>query len=482
MKTLSYFFIVFFLVSFHAFALNNYWFEYFALDSSGQLLPDENGTLTVKATIFDDSGILYQEEHFNVSTNQFGIFKINIGNGNKLNGVFSQIHSYADKRIKLEVKKRSTAYVVVLVIGLSESVNGFDNDWIIKGNDMFSAVSGNIGIGTESPSQKLDIENGNIEIDNTSHDHLFGVVYRNGKRFLHNFIYGNNGTVTTIGLNTFLGEDAGNFTMGENATWLGHGGLNTGIGAWSLQSNKNGFANTAVGFGGLWFNEDGYRNTAIGVGAMTNNKNGFHNVAVGNNSLENMYSAAYCIGIGVGAGTWVASTNSPHRHGSECIYIGTSTNALNDNDTNEIVIGHNMNGLGSHSVLLGTYKTEKTVLFGNLGLGTTNPQNLISLNANTNSDYKIMFSENNSPYVSIFYEGSAGSGTNNKLHIRRELSGLETNLLTIELNGNIGIGTSSPARKLHINDAMRYMDDGTNTSNGNPKLMVYDGTTWQECW
>ncbi len=58
--------------------------------------------------------------------------------------------------------------------------------------------------------------------------------------------------------------------------------------------------------------------------------------------------------------------------------------------------------------------------------------------------------------------------------------------------GNVGIGTDSPARKLHINDVMRlepraaapanpskgdiYMDDTTN------KLMVYDGTIWQACW
>lgn len=58
--------------------------------------------------------------------------------------------------------------------------------------------------------------------------------------------------------------------------------------------------------------------------------------------------------------------------------------------------------------------------------------------------------------------------------------------------GNIGIGTDSPERKLHINDVMRlepratapanpskgdiYMDDTTN------KLMVFDGTIWQACW
>ncbi len=57
--------------------------------------------------------------------------------------------------------------------------------------------------------------------------------------------------------------------------------------------------------------------------------------------------------------------------------------------------------------------------------------------------------------------------------------------------GNVGIGTTSPARKLHVNDVMRlqprstapsspaegdiYMDGTSHT------LMLYDGTAWRVC-
>ncbi len=34
---------------------------------------------------------------------------------------------------------------------------GGDNDWTISGNDMFSAISGNVGIGTTAPAAKLDV-------------------------------------------------------------------------------------------------------------------------------------------------------------------------------------------------------------------------------------------------------------------------------------------------------------------------------------
>jgi len=59
-------------------------------------------------------------------------------------------------------------------------------------------------------------------------------------------------------------------------------------------------------------------------------------------------------------------------------------------------------------------------------------------------------------------------------------------------NGNVGIGTISPARTLHVNDVMRL--EPRNTAPGTPskgdmyfdgvlnKLRVYDGTTWQNCW
>ena len=59
-------------------------------------------------------------------------------------------------------------------------------------------------------------------------------------------------------------------------------------------------------------------------------------------------------------------------------------------------------------------------------------------------------------------------------------------------NGNVGIGTSFPARTLHVNDVMRLEPRNTVPSSPSKgdmyfdgilnKLRVYDGTTWQNCW
>ena len=64
--------------------------------------------------------------------------------------------------------------------------------------------------------------------------------------------------------------------------------------------------------------------------------------------------------------------------------------------------------------------------------------------------------------------------------------------MTMTANGDLGIGTTTPARKLHVTEAMRLQPTAQAPSNPSAgdmyfssvtsKLMVYDGTTWQACW
>jgi len=53
---------------------------------------------------------------------------------------------------------------------------GGDNDWIINGNNMYSGVSGNTGVGTPSPTKKMDVSGElrvrNLPITNSSRDIL----------------------------------------------------------------------------------------------------------------------------------------------------------------------------------------------------------------------------------------------------------------------------------------------------------------------
>jgi hypothetical protein len=79
--------------------------------------------------------------------------------------------------------------------------------------------------------------------------------------------------------NTFLGTEAGNFTM--------VGDLNTGIGRGALSTNAMGNFNTATGAFALHLNTIGDENTADGEGALNKNGTGFGNTATGSLALAN---------------------------------------------------------------------------------------------------------------------------------------------------------------------------------------------------
>ncbi len=64
-------------------------------------------------------------------------------------------------------------------------------------------------------------------------------------------------------------------------------------------------------------------------------------------------------------------------------------------------------------------------LNGNVGIGTSTPGEKLTLDSGGNSDTTIPFTEGGAPGASMFYEGSAGAGVNNMVHIRSEIGGNE---------------------------------------------------------
>ena len=118
----------------------------------------------------------------------------------------------------------------------------------------------------------------NINLPNSTAD--MGNILKEGVRFIHNF--GED--------NTFVGEDAGNFTVsGANNTATGSlalesnttGDANTAIGKNALQNNTTGTFNTATGVLALFSNTTGGNNTATGIEALFSNTTGDRNTAIG---------------------------------------------------------------------------------------------------------------------------------------------------------------------------------------------------------
>ena len=251
----------------------------------------------------------------------------------------------------------------------------------------------------------------NVDLYNTTHSNQYGVITKNNIRFLHDFNYGNNGTLTTIGNNLFFGINAGNFTMGSTAQNTFNSSFNIGIGTETLLSNTTGCYNTAVGDNVLRSNTTGYDNTGVGSKALYSNTTGIDNICVGSqalysnldgnnnigigaNALYHNISGIRNIGIGgqslinntgeynVGIGYSSLYNNTGNRNttigsysgynitsGSNIIAIGYYSEPKTNTDTNEIIIDSSTNinipnGNGSNTVTLGNSSMICTYLYG----------------------------------------------------------------------------------------------------------------------
>jgi len=390
---------------------------------------------------------------------------------------------------------------VASVVGSTGLWGGTKNGNIWNGD----AGAGNVGIGTTAPAQQLEITK-NFRMTSPTNGSINGVIYKGGSRFIHDFNYGNNGTYTTLGRNTFVGINAGNFTMGATAiTNPNESSSNTGVGYNALLSNASGYSNSAFGDSALYANTTGKQNSAFGDHALTANNTGSYNSAFGYNTLmvntsgqdntafgysallsnttggynsvlgynamigntTGIYNSA--VGIGVMFGNQTGSYNVALGHeagyriaagGSNTtsdysVYLGDSTRARADNDQNEIVIGYNAYGIGSNTAVLGNDSITATALKGNIGIGTTNPIEKLHIYSAGVSDNPLVRIENSTRSWSLGI-----NGTNDFFHLTDQTAGAAR--LAVTNGGFVGIGTTAPASVLDINGALTIEASGAN--------------------
>jgi hypothetical protein len=176
--------------------------------------------------------------------------------------------------------------------------------WTTSGSNIFY-MNGNVGIGTASPNDQLEIT-GNLRLPATTA--TTGIIKVGADRFIHNYGTGN----------TFIGLNAGNLTMsGLSNTSNGYlslfsnttGNDNTAIGSYALSSNTDGMSNTAIGSAAFFSNSSGSDNTAVGRFSLTSNTVGSRNTAYGTNSLLSNAGGSNITALGYGA-MWYANNNT----------------------------------------------------------------------------------------------------------------------------------------------------------------------------
>ena len=123
-------------------------------------------------------------------------------------------------------------------------------------------------------------------------------------------------------------------------------------------------------------------NTAIGYRALRSNTTGYDNSAVGMNALYSNTTASYNSAVGVNAGRYIADGVTTNQTSNNSVFLGYDTRANASGETNQIVIGATAIGAGSNSVVLGNNSITKTILKGNIGIGTMSPTNVLSFEGN----------------------------------------------------------------------------------------------------
>jgi trimeric autotransporter adhesin len=323
--------------------------------------------------------------------------------------------------------------------------------------------NGRLGIGTSGPNQQLELTAAmRMPATTTS---TTGVIYKGSNRFIHDYKPSAND-----GNNTFVGVNAGNFTMASATSWLASG--NTGLGANTL---------TALTTGGY--------NVAIGYNALAANTTGAYNMAIGSLSL-----AANIVGdgnVGVGHGTLSANTaGSNTAIGNSCLSsntLGTANTGVGESNLMRNTTGNYNTAVGQSAMRENIGGTANTALglsalqantggSYNLAIGNSSLVNNLSGNNNTGVGYNALVATTSSNNVGLGYLAGVGNtaganntfvgyntGSTNTTGSNNTLLGYQANVSTSALTNATAIGngvTVNASNKVRIGNASVTVIEG----------------------
>jgi hypothetical protein len=365
-----------------------------------------------------------------------------------------------------------------------------DGDWIISGDNMYSSLSGNVGIGDMTPESKLDVAgdvnaNGGYKIIGNRVLHMDGTsnisvgqetgeynaswgcalvgryAGHSNQGYCNTFVGAYAGTTSTGGANTFVGFDAGNTnTSGSDNTFIGYGAgrdnttgeWNTFVGFTSGTDNTGGGYNTCLGMNSGRYNIDGSYNVFLGQSAGHSNQGGDRNVAFGTRAGYSNVSGNGNVFIGYRAGY--------SETGSDNLYI-----ANGQYDSNVLIYGDfAAKEVGLGTVTPGTNLEIYEDVDDFVGLYINNPNTGVASSEGIyfkNEDGSVAgIRLQNSDQMSMFNNRPAG-------YISWSTAGSQR--MVIANDGNVGIGTGSPGSLLHVDGVVQIgsietiEDVGSNT-------------------
>jgi len=370
---------------------------------------------------------------------------------------------YSDLTVKVDNNIDSLSVHLDSIKSLDFRMLNISSLWSLSGSYLYpTTLTDSIGIGTSSPTEKLHVV-GNLRLTGSYKDSNNEVgtngqilsttgtgtdwinapsaptladVTANGSTTTGDITINGQIPITGTGGSVFIGEGAGeyddlsdnkNVAIGFQSLYSNIiGSQNAANGTWALYFNTEGSYNTANGSQSLYFNTIGSFNTANGANSIQANTEGNYNTANGFQSLASNTEGNGNTANGYCSGYYLADGITGRESGDNGLYLGLDTKASANGTVNEIAIGYDAIGQGSNSVMLGSSSITKTILNGDVGIGTTSPtqslhvvgnilvntngtEALISTHKGTNSDGYNIFIGNGGLNSQAFIFASTGS-------------------------------------------------------------------------
>ena len=420
-----------------------------------------------------------------------------------------------------------------IVIGASAIGNGSNTVTLGNTSIVKTILQGNVGIGTATPGQKLDVA-GNINV-NTNGTAVLISSYKPTSTVGNNIFIGGGGQSsiydgtnsytgsynTAVGVSALYSNTTGyqntangvsalqsnttgfqNTANGMSALYYNTtGNYNTANGVSALQSNTTGYQNTANGMQALSSNTTGYNNTANGVNALHSNTTGNQNTANGLNALLSNTTGYNNTANGMSAGRFIADGVTANQTSNNSVYEGYNAMAQASGDTNEIVIGASAIGNGSNTVTLGNTSIVKTILNGNVGIGTTSPGSLLDVNGATTATSSNNYNSGAIRTTGNYWNGTASAADYWSLQNVLGTGSNPTSTLTFAHSGSTGVASvafPAPVKLKNytvatlptgVTGMTAYISDGdsglawgataVNSGSGaTPYMVWFNGTNW----
>jgi hypothetical protein len=369
------------------------------------------------------------------------------------------------------------------ITGTSLRVPFFSGSGVLTTNNdvAYNTANNHFGIGYSSPDSKLAVFNFNggallkIGYNDTEQNYVNGVTTFRNVSNVRKFEVNESASVAYTDT----------FRVKNIRLWHGAGGVSSNISIGNaLTANTTGYDNIAIGYNTLNGNTFAIYNIGLGSYALAG-ANSDNNVAIGYNSLSQGLSGTNNIALGVDAGRLGPASGSNNMYlgysgtnvsGSNNIAIGTYSTLRYFSNSSGTQIGGltspvSTNGgldiaSGGLSLVVGAdnnsgLRTNSTTKMARVGaVHYTNSEEPVALvMSNSNSTSSVVSYGFGSTAMNAATQLRFGTGANNTT-----TSGTEW--MRLDSLGRLGIGTTAPTSRLHLNGSGVQTARVQSTDNG----------------